>query len=153
MVTRCIPLLQQWFIGVKEHLTCWFHWFGGIFNHAEAVYLVEIDSSSQQQCVYPIRRSLNCGMFHGASKTFYFFKHPKAVMILTIEHFWLSHLQCLIFEMLINIAHLHCLCVQACYGVPTIPKGKWLCRVCATGEKNTQCMLCPNRGGALKRVR
>ena len=47
----------------------------------------------------------------------------------------------------------YCFCVQACYGVTTIPKGKWLCRVCATGEKNTQCLLCPNRGGALKRVR
>ncbi|CAI8037996.1 Protein Jade-3 [Geodia barretti] len=46
------------------------------------------------------------------------------------------------------------LCVhQACYGLPTIPRGRWLCKTCSTGERDTPCMLCLNSGGALKRVR
>ena len=42
---------------------------------------------------------------------------------------------------------------QACYGVTTIPKGRWLCRTCSSGDKNAPCILCLNSGGALKRVR
>ena len=42
---------------------------------------------------------------------------------------------------------------QACYGITTIPKGEWLCKACLAGEDEPECVLCPNRGGALKRVR
>ena len=35
----------------------------------------------------------------------------------------------------------------------TIPKGEWLCRVCAAGDEQAKCVLCPVKGGALKRVR
>lgn len=42
---------------------------------------------------------------------------------------------------------------QACYGIVTIPKGEWLCKACLAGEDEPECVLCPNRGGALKRVR
>jgi hypothetical protein len=46
------------------------------------------------------------------------------------------------------------LCVhQACYGLPTIPRGRWLCKTCFIGEQDTPCVLCLNSGGALKRVR
>ena len=48
----------------------------------------------------------------------------------------------------------HCdICVhQACYGVPNIPDGSWLCRLCALGmcPKTTPCIFCPNTGGAMK---
>ncbi len=42
---------------------------------------------------------------------------------------------------------------QACYGVATIPRGEWLCRVCSAGDEQATCILCPVAGGALKRVR
>ena len=178
MVTRCIPLFQQRFLGIQEHLTCWVHWFEGTFNHTEAVYLVKIDSSSQQQCIYmyAIRWSLNCGMLLGGSKTFYFFKHPKTVMILTIEHFRLPYLQCLIFEILINIAHVdhlwnlkgknkycHSLCkphhvdqspLSLCAGMLWCPhhtQGEMaLSGVCDGGEEHTVHALSQQRGSIKK---
>ena len=42
---------------------------------------------------------------------------------------------------------------QACYGIQTVPKGEWLCKACQSGDEEPECVLCPNRGGALKRVR
>lgn len=42
---------------------------------------------------------------------------------------------------------------QACYGIATIPEGEWICKPCVSGESNAKCVLCPNTGGALKRVR
>lgn len=42
---------------------------------------------------------------------------------------------------------------QACYGVATIPKGEWLCKACSIGDEQASCVLCPVKGGALKRVR
>lgn len=45
------------------------------------------------------------------------------------------------------------ICVhQACYGITTIPAGSWLCRTCALGQR-PECVLCPNRGGAMKCTR
>lgn len=67
------------------------------------------------------------------------------------------------------------ICVhQACYGITTIPSGKfllsdqrkascltlvnsyllgqWLCRTCSMGQK-PDCVLCPNKGGAMKSTR
>ncbi|XP_063698837.1 PHD finger protein rhinoceros [Culicoides brevitarsis] len=42
------------------------------------------------------------------------------------------------------------ICVhQACYGITAIPSGQWLCRTCTTGIK-PDCVLCPNKGGAMK---
>nr|VZI46322.1 unnamed protein product [Spirometra erinaceieuropaei] len=42
---------------------------------------------------------------------------------------------------------------QACYGIPTLPEGSWLCRRCEMGAKSTtRCALCPNTGGAMKLV-
>ncbi|KAF7250727.1 hypothetical protein EG68_08410 [Paragonimus skrjabini miyazakii] len=44
------------------------------------------------------------------------------------------------------------LCVhQACYGIPRLPEGSWICRQCEAGVKSTTpCSLCPNTGGAMK---
>uniref|UniRef100_A0A336MGX5 PHD finger protein rhinoceros n=1 Tax=Culicoides sonorensis TaxID=179676 RepID=A0A336MGX5_CULSO len=45
------------------------------------------------------------------------------------------------------------ICVhQACYGITAIPSGQWLCRTCTTGIK-PDCVLCPNKGGAMKSTR
>ncbi|XP_014241583.1 PHD finger protein rhinoceros [Cimex lectularius] len=45
------------------------------------------------------------------------------------------------------------ICVhQACYGITTIPSGSWLCRTCAIGQR-PECVLCPNKGGAMKCTR
>lgn len=63
------------------------------------------------------------------------------------------------------------ICVhQACYGITTIPSGneraisltnsynifffagQWLCRTCSMGQK-PDCVLCPNKGGAMKSTR
>ncbi|XP_071550339.1 uncharacterized protein rno isoform X2 [Panulirus ornatus] len=42
------------------------------------------------------------------------------------------------------------ICVhQACYGITAIPSGSWLCRTCSLGIK-PDCVLCPNKGGAMK---
>lgn len=45
------------------------------------------------------------------------------------------------------------ICVhQACYGITTIPSGQWLCRTCSMGQR-PDCVLCPNKGGAMKSAR
>lgn len=45
------------------------------------------------------------------------------------------------------------ICVhQACYGITAIPSGQWLCRTCAVGQR-PECVLCPNKGGAMKCTR
>lgn len=45
------------------------------------------------------------------------------------------------------------ICVhQACYGITTIPEGSWLCCTCALGVEPS-CLLCPNKGGAMKSTR
>lgn len=45
------------------------------------------------------------------------------------------------------------ICVhQACYGITSIPAGQWLCRTCASGER-PECVLCPNKNGAMKSTR
>ena len=43
---------------------------------------------------------------------------------------------------------------QACYGVPAVPKGKWLCDGCAAklDPRGAHCLLCPVPGGALRPV-
>ena len=43
--------------------------------------------------------------------------------------------------------------MQACYGVTSVPRGSWLCKVCSSGVVSPDCALCFNKGGALKRVR
>lgn len=46
------------------------------------------------------------------------------------------------------------ICVhQACYGVTMIPDGSWLCKPCSIHQVNPPCVLCPNRSGALKRIK
>ncbi len=54
---------------------------------------------------------------------------------------------------MVEVAMLYLLFLQACYGVLSIPKGQWVCKVCAARETEPSCVLCPNTGGALKRVR
>ncbi|GBN28988.1 PHD finger protein rhinoceros [Araneus ventricosus] len=45
------------------------------------------------------------------------------------------------------------ICVhQICYGITKIPEGSWICRTCALGIRPA-CVLCPNRGGAMKTTR
>ncbi|XP_041827899.1 protein Jade-1 isoform X5 [Melanotaenia boesemani] len=45
------------------------------------------------------------------------------------------------------------ICVhQACYGIQKVPKGSWLCRICALGIF-PKCQLCPKKGGAMKPTR
>ncbi|XP_037602898.1 protein Jade-1 isoform X2 [Sebastes umbrosus] len=45
------------------------------------------------------------------------------------------------------------ICVhQACYGIQKVPKGSWLCRICALGIL-PKCQLCPKNGGAMKPTR
>ncbi|XP_050423630.1 PHD finger protein rhinoceros [Adelges cooleyi] len=45
------------------------------------------------------------------------------------------------------------ICVhQACYGITTIPSGSWLCRTC-TLRFRPECVLCPNKNGAMKCTR
>lgn len=45
------------------------------------------------------------------------------------------------------------ICVhQACYGITRIPEGQWLCCTCAISQK-PECILCPNKGGAMKCTR
>lgn len=45
------------------------------------------------------------------------------------------------------------ICVhQACYGITTIPSGSWLCRTC-TLRYRPECVLCPNKNGAMKCTR
>ena len=42
------------------------------------------------------------------------------------------------------------ICVhQACYGITSIPSGKWFCRTCSLNI-TPKCELCPNKGGAMK---
>ncbi|XP_041862172.1 protein Jade-3 [Melanotaenia boesemani] len=45
------------------------------------------------------------------------------------------------------------ICVhQACYGIVKVPLGNWLCRTCVLGI-DPQCLLCPQKGGAMKATR
>uniref|UniRef100_A0A672HAQ4 Jade family PHD finger 3 n=1 Tax=Salarias fasciatus TaxID=181472 RepID=A0A672HAQ4_SALFA len=45
------------------------------------------------------------------------------------------------------------ICVhQACYGIVKVPIGSWLCRTCVLGI-DPQCLLCPQKGGAMKATR
>lgn len=45
------------------------------------------------------------------------------------------------------------ICVhQACYGITSIPDGSWLCRTCSLSQR-PDCVLCPNKGGAMKCTR
>ncbi|KAK9877157.1 hypothetical protein WA026_016900 [Henosepilachna vigintioctopunctata] len=45
------------------------------------------------------------------------------------------------------------ICVhQACYGITRIPDGQWLCCTCNL-SKRPKCVLCPNKGGAMKCTR
>lgn len=45
------------------------------------------------------------------------------------------------------------ICVhQACYGITSIPDGSWLCRTCSLSQR-PDCVLCPNKGGAMKSTR
>lgn len=45
------------------------------------------------------------------------------------------------------------ICVhQACYGIVKVPIGNWLCRTCVLGI-DPQCLLCPQKGGAMKATR
>ncbi|CAN9500261.1 unnamed protein product [Ophioblennius macclurei] len=45
------------------------------------------------------------------------------------------------------------ICVhQACYGIVKVPMGNWLCRTCVLGI-DPQCLLCPQKGGAMKATR
>ncbi|KAK9751351.1 Enhancer of polycomb-like [Popillia japonica] len=45
------------------------------------------------------------------------------------------------------------ICVhQACYGITRIPEGQWLCCTCALSQR-PDCVLCPNKGGAMKCTR
>ena len=43
---------------------------------------------------------------------------------------------------------------QCCYGVELIPEGNWFCDTCddTCKEKEPPCILCPNKGGAMKPV-
>ena len=45
-----------------------------------------------------------------------------------------------------------CISHQACYGIQKVPKGSWLCRICALGIL-PKCQLCPKKGGAMKPTR
>jgi len=46
------------------------------------------------------------------------------------------------------------MCVhQHCYGVPDIPEGNWLCNPCSRGILAPPCCLCPNKTGAMKRIK
>ncbi|XP_017781095.1 PREDICTED: PHD finger protein rhinoceros isoform X1 [Nicrophorus vespilloides] len=45
------------------------------------------------------------------------------------------------------------ICVhQACYGITQIPEGQWLCCTCTISQR-PDCVLCPNKGGAMKCTR
>ncbi|XP_070687809.1 protein Jade-3 [Pempheris klunzingeri] len=45
------------------------------------------------------------------------------------------------------------ICVhQACYGIVKVPVGNWLCRTCVLAI-DPQCLLCPQKGGAMKATR
>lgn len=45
------------------------------------------------------------------------------------------------------------ICVhQACYGITSIPDGSWLCKTCSLNQR-PDCILCPNKGGAMKCTR
>ncbi|XP_014850537.1 PREDICTED: protein Jade-1-like isoform X2 [Poecilia mexicana] len=45
------------------------------------------------------------------------------------------------------------ICVhQGCYGIQKVPKGSWLCRICALGIL-PKCQVCPKKGGAMKPTR
>ncbi|CAA7408044.1 unnamed protein product [Spirodela intermedia] len=41
---------------------------------------------------------------------------------------------------------------QACYGIKTVPKGRWSCRPCRRNSTNIACVLCGYEGGAMTRA-
>lgn len=42
---------------------------------------------------------------------------------------------------------------QNCYGLMSVPSGKWYCDPCRAGDPNARCAVCPVATGALKRAR
>ena len=55
---------------------------------------------------------------------------------------------------LVDCDNCHLTVHQACYGIPKLPDGNWLCQTCESQERMTRvkCELCPMKGGALKRT-
>ena len=55
---------------------------------------------------------------------------------------------------LVTCDNCHLTVHQACYGIPKLPDGCWLCQTCESQERMTRvkCELCPLKGGALKRT-
>lgn len=43
--------------------------------------------------------------------------------------------------------------VQACYGVLVIPEGSWVCKPCGSHIYRPACALCPNKSGAMKKIK
>lgn len=41
---------------------------------------------------------------------------------------------------------------QACYGIINVPDSRWFCASCSSHGEATKCILCPNRGGPMKKT-